>query len=56
MSGEGSSAKTAVNMKELDGEVKEFNENDDNLAKLRLQHVFLFLIESIVDWVCIPDI
>ena len=30
MSGEGSSAKTAVNMKELDGEVKEFNENDDN--------------------------
>lgn len=30
MSGEGSSAKTAVNMKELDGEVKEFNENDEN--------------------------
>ena len=40
----------------LFGKEVKFNENDDNLAKLRLQHVFLFLIESIVDWICIPDI
>ena len=40
----------------LFGKEVKFNENDDNLAKLRLQHVFLFLIEFIVDWICIPDI